>query len=244
MMKPFLLLSHRRVDLAADDEYASMLRLCGLDEPDLRRVRLERTSIADLRVDDWSGIVLGGGPFTVSVPDEDKSDTQRRVESELFALMDEVVARDLPFLGACYGIGVLGSHQGAVVDDTYAEDVGGVTVTLTDEGRTDPLTGRLPDSFDALGGHKEGITTVPDHLVVLASSPDCPVHAFRVGDNVYATQFHPELDHAGLDTRIEVYRDAGYFDPADADAIREAAAPFDVRHPGTLLRAFVERYAA
>lgn len=243
-MKPFLLLSHRRVDVAADDEYEAMLRFCGLDEPDLRRVRMEQSSIAGLRADDWAGIILGGGPFTVSVPDADKGDDQRRVESELFDLMDEVVRRDLPFLGACYGIGVLGVHQGGVVDDTYAEGVGGVTVTLTDQGRADPLLSQLPDSFDAFGGHKEAITTAPDHLVVLASTPDCPVHAFRIGDNVYATQFHPELDDEGLSTRIDVYSNAGYFDPSDADAIREAATAYDVCHPGTLLRAFVERYAA
>ena len=43
---------------------------------------------------------------------------------------------------------------------------------------------------------------MPPHAVVLASSATCPVQAFRVGRNLYATQFHPELDLAGLDTRI------------------------------------------
>jgi GMP synthase (glutamine-hydrolysing) len=239
-VKPFLLLSHRRVDLAADDEYAAMLRFSGLDESGLRRIRMEQTSIADLRAGDWAGIILGGGPFTVSA--NSKSDVERRVQAELLTLLDEVVDRDLPFLGACYGIGVLGTHQGALVDGTYAEKVGGVTVSLTDEGRADPLFGQLPDSFDAYGGHKEAVTTVPPHMTVLASTPACPVHAFRVGQNVYATQFHPELDDSGLDTRIEVYRHAGYFEPHEADAIRDAARAFDVSHPGTVLRAFVERY--
>ncbi len=239
-MKPFLLLSHRHVDLAADDEYDAMLRFSELDEGQFQRIRMDRTSIADLRAGDWAGIVLGGGPFTVSA--NGKSEVEQRVEAELLTLMDEVVDRDLPFLGACYGIGIIGVHQGAVVDDTYAEQVGGVTVSLTDDGRADPLFRQLPDSFDAYGGHKEAITTVPSHMTVLASSPDCPVHALRVGENVYATQFHPELDDSGLDTRIDVYRHAGYFDPDKADAIRDAALSFDVRHPGTVLRAFVERY--
>ena len=239
-MKPFLLLSHRSVDRAADDEYEAMLRFSGLDESDLRRIRMDRTSIADLRPDDWSGIVLGGGPYTVSA--SGKSDVEQRVEAELFALMDEVVERDLPFLGACYGIGIIGQHQGAVVDSTYSEGVGGVTVTLTDAGRADPLFRQLPGSFDAFGGHKEAVTTVPSQLTVLASSAGCPVHAFRVGANVYATQFHPELDDDGLLTRIEVYRHAGYFDPDEVDAVVAAASTFDVRHPGRLLAAFVDRY--
>ena len=41
-MKPFLFLGVRPEDVAADDEYAAMLRCAGLDEPDLRRHRLER----------------------------------------------------------------------------------------------------------------------------------------------------------------------------------------------------------
>src|SRR3712207_8824058 len=43
-------------------------------------------------------------------------------------------------------------------------------------------------------------------ILSLASSPSCPVQAFRVRTRVYATQFHPELDLAGLATRIQVYR--------------------------------------
>ena len=37
---------------------------------------------------------------------------------------------------------------------------------------------------------------LPRHAVLLASSPTCPVQAFRIGSHVYATQFHPELDAA------------------------------------------------
>ena len=53
---------------------------------------------------------------------------QHRVERELPALLDEVVARDFPFLGACYGVGTLGVHQGGVIDRTYAEPIGAVRV--------------------------------------------------------------------------------------------------------------------
>ena len=41
---------------------------------------------------------------------------QHRVEAELAGLLDDVVAADFPFLGACYGVGTLGVHQGGVVD--------------------------------------------------------------------------------------------------------------------------------
>ena len=55
----------------------------------------------------------------------------------------------------------------------------------------------------------------------LATSAACPVQAFRVGQNVYATQFHPELDLEGICTRIEVYKNAGYFDPSEAETLKE-----------------------
>src|SRR3712207_9332210 len=107
-----------------------MLRCTGLDERQLRRVRLEQGALETLDLDDLSGIILGGGPFQASDPEEKKSDVQRRVEASLSALLDQVVPRDFPFLGACYGVGTLGRHEGAVVDRTYAEPIGGIFVEL------------------------------------------------------------------------------------------------------------------
>ena len=69
------------------------------------------------------------------------------------------------------------------------------------------------------------------------------MQAFRVGRNVYATQFHPELDLEGICTRIEVYKDAGYFDPSEAEAVRAASASVEVLHPMTLLTNFVRLHA-
>ena len=68
------------------------------------------------------------------------------------------------------------------------------------------------------------------------------MQAFRVGANVYATQFHPELDVAGLYTRIGVYKHAGYFDPGEADEIKARAARSNVTWPPAILRGFVRRY--
>ncbi len=242
-MKPFLLLSTRSVARAADGEYEAMLRFSGLDEADLPRIRLDQGPLGAVDLDALSGIVLGGGPFNASDPEHEKSDVQRRVEAELAALLDEVVARDFPFLGCCYGIGTIGRHEGAVVDRTYGEPVGGMQITLTDAGRADPLLRDLPDTFAAFLGHKEAVRTLPPHLVNLASSATCPVQAFRVGQNVYATQFHPELDVPGIQTRIDVYKHHGYFAPEAAEELKASAATFDVVHPPAILRAFVERYA-
>jgi GMP synthase (glutamine-hydrolysing) len=242
-VKPFLMLGIRAEDVAADDEYAAMLRCTGLDEAQLQRTRMEQAPVGNVDLDQWSGIILGGGPFQASDHDEIKSTTQRRVEAELSSLLDAVVDRDFPFLGACYGIGTLGRHQGAVVDRTYSEPIGGIRIEVTRAGQEDPLFQRAGSSFGAYAGHKEAISKLPAHAVTLAYSERCPVQAFRVGRRVYATQFHPELDLNGLATRIEVYKYAGYFKPEEADDVLAAARTSGITEVPNLLGGFVELFA-
>ncbi|MFJ6076853.1 glutamine amidotransferase [Pseudarthrobacter sp. NPDC092419] len=242
-MLPFLLLASRAEDTAAEDEYAAYLRYCGLEPRELHRVRMEAAPLPPLVLDRYSGIIVGGSPFTSSDPVEQKSAVQLRVEGELSHLLDAVVARDFPFLGACYGVGTLGTHQGAVIDRTYGEPLGAVQVELTAEGLADPLLAGLPPSFTAFTGHKEACTVLPAHAVLLARSATCPVHMFRIRRNLYATQFHPELDSEGLATRIDIYRHAGYFPPEAAEELMAAARQVTVTAPITILRNFVARYA-
>ena len=82
----------------------------------------------------------------------------------------------------------------------------------------------------------------PPTAVLLASSPDCPVQMFRVGQNVYATQFHPELDVAGVVTRVRVYQHAGYFPPAEMEELITRVSQAVVTEPSRLLANFVARY--
>jgi GMP synthase (glutamine-hydrolysing) len=240
---PFLLLSIRGEDTAADDEYQAMMRFGGLDPDAMQRIRLTHRSLGHIDLDDWSGIILGGGPYNVSDPQESKSPTQVRAESELMSLTEQILERDFPFLGCCYGVGILGSAIGATIDRSHPEPVAAVTVTLNAAGREEPLFAELPDVFDAFGGHKEAASSLPSDAVCLASSPDCPVQAFRVGANMYATQFHPELDLEGIITRIDVYKNHGYFEPESAESLKAAARRRHIEFPPTILRRFVERYS-
>jgi GMP synthase (glutamine-hydrolysing) len=242
-VKPFLFLGIRAQDAAADDEYAAVLRCAGLDERDVRRVRIEQEVLGPLDLDDWSGIVVGGGPWNVSDPAAEKAPEQVRGEARLRELALQVVAADFPFLGACYGIGTLGTLAGGVVDRTYGEPIGPMEITLSDAGRQDQLLGGLSDPFTALLGHKEAVSRLPDGGVLLASSATCPVQAFRIGANVYATQFHPELDLAGIITRVEVYRHFGYFEPHEADEIVAGSRAAHVTEPPRILERFVELFA-
>jgi GMP synthase (glutamine-hydrolysing) len=242
-VRPFLLLSTRAEDTAADDEYAAFLRLTGLPVGRLRRLRMEAGPLPRLDLDDYAGVFLGGGPFESSDPPATKSAVQRRIEQELDALLEEIVERDFPFLGACYGVGTLGVQQGGVVDRTYAEPVGCVRISLTPAGCADPLAAGMPEHFNAFVGHKEACRVLPPTAVLLATSPQCPVQMFRVKRNVYATQFHPELDVPGIVTRVRVYQHAGYFPPAELEPLVARLSQAVVTEPPRLLANFVARYA-
>jgi GMP synthase (glutamine-hydrolysing) len=241
-VRPFLLLATRAEDGAADEEYAAFLRYGGLDAAQLERRRLEREPLGDVDLNRYSGLILGGSPFTIS--DEEKTDVQVRVEEELQCLTREALDRDFPFLGACFGIGIIGSVVGGVVDGRYGEPVSAPVITVGDEGRVDPLFEVMPPTFKAFVGHKEAVHSLPDDTVTLASSDGCPVQAFRVGQNVYATQFHPELDVPGIHIRIDAYKDYGYFPPEEADSLKAMAEGSGVEIPGRLVRRFVELYGA
>ncbi|MDN5630608.1 MULTISPECIES: glutamine amidotransferase [Kocuria] len=242
-MKPFVLLATRADDTIADEEYQAVARFGGLEESQLTRIRLESGQWPALDLDEYSGIIVGGSPFNSSDPPEEKSKAQRTAETWISSLLDEVVARDFPFLGACYGVGTLGIHQGATVDHTCHEDVGPITVTLTKEGEKDPLLAGLPHEFSAYVGHKEGTRVMPSHAVLLATGSVCTVQMYRIKNNLYATQFHPELDPEGLVSRIMAYKDLGYFRPQDTEAVidRVVNGPVVDQAP-RILRAFVERY--
>jgi GMP synthase (glutamine-hydrolysing) len=242
-VRPFLFLGTRAEDDVAQQEYDAVLAGTGLAAHELVRVRLEAGSLGEVDLDAWSGIILGGGPFNVSDPHDLKSPAQRRVEVELDQLARRVVAVDAPFLGACYGIGVLGVLEGGSVDRTFGEPIGALPVRLTPDGSEDPLLGVLPESFLAFVGHKEAVARLPHRAVLLASSDSCPVHAFRLGRNVYATQFHPELDPVAICDRIDAYSAHGYYAPHERESLKAAAREAIVVEPVRLLARFVELYA-
>jgi GMP synthase (glutamine-hydrolysing) len=245
-VRPFVLLATRADDAVADAEYEAFRRYGGLARDELVRVRLEAGPLAaavpGFDPADYAGLIIGGGPFNAGDPPGTKPEVQLRVETELGGVLDDVVARDIPLLGACYGVGTLGTRFGGVVDGTYAEPIGAVPVTLTDEGRADPLLAGLPASFDAFVGHKEACSTLPPDAALLASSPACPVQMFRLGSHVYATQFHPELDVAGIVDRIRAYRHDGYFPVAEVEAVVASVRGARVRVPPRIVARFVELF--
>ena len=66
---------------------------------------------------------------------------------------------------------------------------------------------------------------------------------FRIGENVYATQFHPEGDGEGFTVRIHAYKHHGYFPAEEAEALIVEVNRKDTPYAREILRRFVARYA-
>ncbi len=262
MPKPILILQLRPEDDTSDGEFAAILKYGGLDARDVRRLRIEHTGIPeDLNLDDYSAVIVGGSPLDISAPPERKSAIQNRIERDFNTLFDELVPRDIPFLGACSGNGLLGAYLGTPmflgacsgngllgaylgtpISDRYREPVGLAMLELTDAGRRDPLLAGFPDRIAVLLGHKEACDATPAGATLLMTGAECPVQMFRVGQNVYATQFHPEGDAAGFAVRIRAYRHHGYFEPDEAECLIEAVGAQPTPYAQEILRRFVARH--
>lgn len=242
MGKPFLIIQLRPEDATADSEFQAILRYGRLRRDEVVRERVEQTGLPGIDLDDHAAIIVGGSPFDMSTPAAAKSGTQKRIENGFMELLERVVAADFPFLGACSGNSLLGAFCGARISRRFGEPVGGVDITLTPEGRRDPLLEGLPDTFRALVGHKEACDEVPEDAVLLARSETCPVQMFRVKNNIYATQFHPEGDLEGFTVRICVYKHHGYFAPETAEDLIAAVAGEHTPVPKEILGRFVDRY--
>jgi len=244
MKKPFLILQLRPEPEASDSEYEAILEKSGLTSEFAKRIRLDRQPVpTEPPLDSFAGVIVGGGPGCVSDPPEAKSPDEARTEAAVMDMMPEITGRDLPFLGCCYGIGILARHLGgSVTKERYSEPVGPSVCSLTDEGRDDPLLSECPPKFNAFVGHKEAVQSLPTGTVHLVRSEPCPYQMIRYGKNVYATQFHPEADAAEIELRIRIYRRHGYFPAEDADRLIDLCHAVDAPVPGSILRRFVEIY--
>jgi len=245
-MKPFLILQLRPEPAAADNELDAILEKGGLARSQAVRIRLDREPIpADFALQDYAGIIVGGGPGCVSDPADQKTDVERRIESAILNLMPAIDAADFPFLGCCYGIGILAHHLGAKVGkERYGEDVGVVTCSVTRDGDHDPLVKDLPNPFLAFVGHKEAVQELPAGCALLLTSEPCPFQMLRYKRNIYATQFHPEADSHVFELRINIYKDKGYFPPEQAQELIDKCHRQHVHVPEAILKNFVGRYLA
>ncbi len=241
-MRPLAYLCVRPQQGAAAAEYESFRSATRLDEQTLEHWDLVRDPLPPDAADRWRGVVVGGSPFNVTDPESTKTDVQRRLEADLARIARDAADGATAALFTCYGIGIATRTLGGEVTRAYPEDTGPTTVSLTPDAARDPLFGGLAHTFSALTAHKEGTGTLPPGAVLLATGEACPVQAYRVGDRLYATQFHPEPTGQAFTERMAVYRDDGYFAADDYDIIAARVLAASLTEPARILRAFAQTF--
>lgn len=170
--------------------------------------------------DTVSGVVVTGSHAMVS---------HREPWSETTAAwLTQLVARNTPVLGICYGHQLLAHALGGEAGDhPQGAEVGTVTVTLGDAAATDPLLGGMPAQFPANVVHWQSALRLPEGAVLLAGNTHEPVQAFRVGESAWGVQFHPEFDGEAMRGYIDMLADGLRCEGADPVALRERVVSTD-----------------
>ena len=135
-----------------------------------------------------AGLISLGGPMGAN--DEQDHPWVR----EEIRLLRECVDAGLPVAGICLGGQMLARALGGRVERNETHEVGWFPIEVTEEGRQDPLLGAAGSNPTVYHWHGDTFH-LPPGAVLLARSKACPRQAYRIGENAYGFQFHPEADH-------------------------------------------------
>ena len=133
----------------------------------------------------------------------------------------------MPMYGVCFGHQHLVRTFGGRVEHSPAGwELGTGGVTLTEEGRRDPLFADVPAAFPAQQNHGEIVAELPPGARMLAHTPHTACQAFVLGDAIWGIQFHPEFTPEVVYALIGLLADrlpAGSFPawPADEQPLRD-----------------------
>lgn len=166
--------------------------------------------------------------------------------------LPDIVEREIPLLGICYGHQLLAHALGGRVGDVFEHgrsgsadgkppksEFGTVEVTLTDAAAKDSLFGVLSNPTRFHATHSQSVVQLPPGARLLASSERDPHLAYAVGTRAWGVQFHPEFDVDITRTYIDEAEEKKWLaEQDDPDTLRAtcAATPEGPR----LLRRFAE----
>jgi len=138
------------------------------------------TTAADLRARKPAGLILSGGPASVSDPRAPKC------ERAVFEI-------GVPVLGICYGMQLMTAAFGGRVGRAREREFGHATLELRGDGA---LFAMVPRELRVWASHGDFVESAPSGFTVKATSTNAPVAAMEDSDrNLYALLFHPEVAH-------------------------------------------------
>ncbi len=125
-------------------------------------------------------IILSGGPASVRADESPSMDAA-------------ILEMDIPVLGICYGMQLLGQLLGGVVEKHTGGEYGPATLLVD---KPDELFADLENRLDVWMSHGDLVRELPDGFETLAHTDDCHVAAMgNAGKKIYGVQFHPEVVH-------------------------------------------------
>ncbi|KAB1503659.1 glutamine amidotransferase [Corynebacterium sp. 320] len=237
----FVLLCPRRGEEVLAAEYQDFLRFAQLSEHELEQRALDTPEATLGDMTGVTGVFIGGSPFTITDPyDEHWQDAVSRKLVDFITSQVEAGEEGIPIFAACYGTAMVAHYLGGKVNASYSETPGVSTAFLTDAGRRDPLTSRITSPFRVMTGHKDSVVELPPNATLLATSPQCPTQMYRLGDTMWASQFHPEMDGDAITRRLSFYEEDGYVDPQKLAATYAAFKGHDTSVSNSLLKHFAD----
>jgi GMP synthase (glutamine-hydrolysing) len=150
-----------------------------------RVIRSDLGQSVPASLDDFAGLVLGGGPQGAY-----ETEKYPYLSSEC-ALVRRAASQGKPVLGLCLGAQLMASALGAKVQPGQRE-VGFFEVILDPISQYDPLWRGIPARFVATHWHGD-VFDLPPGGMRLASSALTQNQLFRYGHALYGLQFHLEM---------------------------------------------------
>jgi GMP synthase (glutamine-hydrolysing) len=156
----------------------------------------------------YAGVILGGSgdfDFDGGRSNEDPAKVMSyELLGKLRPLFTYLFEHDIPTLGICYGHQLLGAFAGAQVKHFPEQSkTRSHTVRLLVNRNDHFLFTDLPTSFSAFYGHKDSLDRVPEGAtLIMEGGETCKISALRFKENIYTTQFHPELTYEDMLERI------------------------------------------
>lgn len=156
----------------------------------------------------YHGLVVLGGEMSAG------DDVAHPWLADVRRLLSRAVSEQVPVLAICLGAQLLAMATGGQVrPGREGPEAGTLLVAKRDIAGDDPLLGPLPLTPDVLQFHGDEIATLPPSAQLLASSPQYPNQAFRVGSCAYGLQFH-------IETTTETVLDWARQMPSIGEAVR------------------------
>lgn len=183
----------------------------------IQYVNFNRDPAAKPSLEKCSALVLLGGWMGVYESDQYE---HIRVECNL---VERALKDGIPILGICLGSQILAHVLGAKVVKHSTIEAGWQEVSLTAQGKKDPLFSLFSDQEVVFQMHGDTFN-IPPGSTHLLKSENCSSQAFRFGTSAYGLQFHLEMDQKMIDalhsTQENRDRIAAFCGVDDIDVLR------------------------